>query len=123
MTEELNIAIDKQNIKYKDLDQLTYDDNTLRFLRKKLDDFTIDVFKKIVRENKNRRGLVKTRISDYRSMRYKYDSAFLTLEAQGFIERREDGTSTPYFATVRGRQLVALLKLEESERKDVGVND
>jgi predicted transcriptional regulator len=46
-------------------------------------------------------------------MRKRYDAAFLTLEAQGFIEKQEDGTSTPYYITIRGRQLGTLLKNEQ----------
>lgn len=104
---------------YIDLDQLEYDDNTLRFLRKKLDDFTIDVFRQIVKKNKEYKGLVKTRLKDYFSMRKKYDASFLTLEVQGFIEKTEDGTSNPYFITVRGRQLGQLLSLESLKREEI----
>ncbi|MDE3841002.1 hypothetical protein C0966_17195 (plasmid) [Bacillus methanolicus] len=113
MSESLSV---KTN--YKDLDQLEYDEDTLRFLRKKLDDFTIDVFRKIVNENKLHRGLVKTRLENFHSMRKRYDAAFLILESQGFIEKREDGTATPYFVTIRGRQLGQLLKQEKLEREE-----
>jgi predicted transcriptional regulator len=99
--------------RYIDLDELEFNENTLRFLRKKLDDFTIDVFRKIVTQNKVYKGLVKTRLDNYQSMRKRYDAAFLTLEAQGFIEKQEDGTSTPYYITIRGRQLGTLLKNEQ----------
>ncbi|MEI2356292.1 hypothetical protein [Mesobacillus zeae] len=102
---------------YKDLDELEYDEVTLRFLRKKLDDFTIDVFRKIVRENKLHRGLVKTRLENFQSMRKKFDGAFLMLESQGFIEKKEDGTATPYFVTIRGRQLGQLLADEKSRKE------
>lgn len=102
--------------KYIDLDELEYNESTLKFLRKKLDDFTINIFRQVVSENKNHRGLVKTRLDDYHNMRKKYDSAFLMLEAQGFIEKKEDGTATPYFITVRGRQLGALLSEERRNR-------
>ncbi|MEQ2529208.1 hypothetical protein WMO40_21265 [Bacillaceae bacterium CLA-AA-H227] len=106
--------------KYIDLDELEYNENTLKFLRKKLDDFTINIFRQVVNENRNHRGLVKTRLDDYHNMRKKYDSAFLMLEAQGFIEKKEDGTATPYYITIRGRQLGTLLseerrKLEEEQ--------
>ncbi|MFT9495748.1 MULTISPECIES: hypothetical protein [Bacillota] len=115
---------DKTSIKvgYKDLDLLEYDEDTLRFLRKKLDDFTIDVFRRIITENKLHRGLIKARLEDFHSMRKKYDASFLILEAQGFIEKKEDGTATPYFVTVRGRQLGQLLKMEKLEREEL-VND
>lgn len=102
---------------YKDLDQLEYNEDTLRFFRKKLDDFTIDVFRKIVNENKIHRGLIKARIEDFHSMRKRYDAAFLILESQGFIEKKEDGTATPYFVTIRGRQLGQLLKEEKQKRE------
>ncbi|KAA9014897.1 hypothetical protein [Niallia endozanthoxylica] len=98
---------------YVDLDELEYNIQTLRFLRKKLDDFTIDVFRQTAIENKNHRGLVKTRLENYHSMRKRYDAAFLILEAQGFIEKKEDGTSTPYFVTIRGRQLMTILNKEQ----------
>lgn len=102
---------------YIDIDQIEYDIQTLRFLRKKLDDFTLNIFRKIVVENKNHKGLVKTRLDNYHSMRKRYDSSFLILEAQGFIEKKEDGTSTPYFITVRGRQLGTLLSLEKNKKE------
>lgn len=97
-----------------DLDQIEYDSHVLLFLRKKLDDFTINLFRKIFQENKkNPLGLMKTHIEDYHSMRKKYDNAFLILESQGFIERHELGTATPYHITVRGKQLVILLANEK----------
>lgn len=104
---------------YVDLDLLEYNDDTLKFLRKKLDDFTIDVFRMVIKENKVHRGLVKTRLENYHGMRKKYDASFLTLESQGFIEKKEDGTATPYFVSVRGRQLATLLSMEKHERKEL----
>jgi hypothetical protein len=103
---------------YKDLDQLRYDEDTLRFLRKKLDDFTINIFRKTVQENKLHKGLVKTRLENFHGMRKRYDAAFLILESQGFIEKKEDGTATPYYVTIRGRQLGQLLA-EEKKRKEL----
>lgn len=103
---------------YRDLDLLEYDEDTLKFLRKKLDDFTIGVFRMIIQENKRHKGLVKTRIEDFHKSRKRYDASFLTLEVQGFIEKKEDGTATPYYVTVRGRQLGQLLQLEKMERKE-----
>lgn len=105
----------KENV--EDLDKLKYDDETLLFLRLKLDDFTIDVFRKIIQMNKLHKGLVKTRLDNFHGMRKRYDSAFLTLEAQGFIEIEKDGTATPYFVTIRGKQLAQLLH-EEKLRKE-----
>jgi hypothetical protein len=99
--------------RYIDLDELEYDLNTLKFLRKKLDEFTIDIFRKVVIENRNQRGLIKARLEDYHGMRKKYDSAVLILEAQGFIEKKEDGTATPYYVTIRGQQLGTLLSDEK----------
>lgn len=107
---------------YIDLDLLEYDINTLRFLRKKIDDFTINVFRQIVQANKVQKGLVKTRLEDYQGMRKKYDGSFLILESQGFIEKIEDGTATPYFVTVRGRQLATLLSQEKLNREEL-IND
>lgn len=104
---------------YKDLDELEYDEDTLRFLRKKLDDFTVDVFRKIVSENRVHKGLVKTRLEQYHSLRKRYDASFLMLESQGFIEKKEDGTATPYYITIRGRQLGQLLKEEKLRNQEV----
>lgn len=109
--------------KYIDLDQLEYNENTLRFLRKKLDDFTIDIFRETVRSNKEHKGMVKTRIPNYQNMRKKYDSSFLMLEAQGFIEKREDGTATPYYVTIRGQQLLTILKEEKRKKEEEKQNE
>lgn len=94
---------------YKDLDKLEYNTDTLSFLRKKLDYFTIEIFLRICKANKKHKGILKTKLKDYHVQRKKYDTAFTILEAQGFIERREEGTSTPYFTTIRGTQLLQLL--------------
>ncbi|QCJ45602.1 hypothetical protein FAY30_26395 (plasmid) [Bacillus sp. S3] len=107
-----------QKENYKDLDQLEYDEDTVRFLRKKLDDFAIDVFRKIISENKLKLGLVKTKLDNYHGMRKRYDSSFLILEAQGFIEKKEFGTATPYYVTVRGKQLAHLLHEEKLGRSN-----
>ncbi|MFB1100379.1 hypothetical protein [Terribacillus sp. JSM ZJ617] len=98
-----------------------YDKQTLKFLRDKHNEFTTEVFRKILiynRENQNLKGLVKTRLEDYKSKRKKYDAAFIVLESQGFIEKKEDGTSTPYFVTIRGLQLGTLLT-QEKKRRDI----
>ncbi|RHW36091.1 hypothetical protein D1B31_17925 [Neobacillus notoginsengisoli] len=110
-----------QNEHDKDLNHLEYDEETLLFLRAKLDEFTIEVFRKVIKENKVHKGLVKTRLENFHGMRKRYDAAFLMLEAQGFIYKVEDGTATPYFATVRGKQLAHLLH-EEKLRKE-HIND
>lgn len=117
----MSIVSDSQGIKaqYRDLDELEYDEDTLKFLRKKQDDFTVDVFRKIVSENKIHRGLVKTRLEQYHSLRKRYDASFLMLESQGFIEKKEDGTATPYFITIRGRQLGQLLREEKLRNQEV----
>jgi predicted transcriptional regulator len=104
-----------ENVKYKDLDQLLYDEDVIRFLRKKLDNFTLNVFREVLNHNKEHRGLVKTRMENFHNMRKRYDAAFLTLEVQGFIEKREDGTATPYYVTVRGLQLLEILKQDKKE--------
>ncbi|MGE6755934.1 MULTISPECIES: hypothetical protein [Rossellomorea] len=115
---------EEKMVKYKgrilDLDTIEYDDKTLLFLRKKLDDFTIDIFRLVVNEAKNNNlGLVKTRIEDYSKSRKRYDNSFLMLEAQGFIERKLNGTSTPYYLTERGKQLIALLIEEKRNKQNI----
>lgn len=100
---------------YRDLDELLYSPEIIQFFRKMMDDFTLELFKKVVRQNKAGSGLVKTRLEDYHSLRKRYDTAFTVLEAQGFIQRKEDGTSTPYFVTVRGNQLLKLIVHEKDE--------
>ncbi|PGT82214.1 hypothetical protein [Bacillus sp. AFS040349] len=104
---------------YIDLDQIEFSMETLRFLRKKLDKFTIEVFRKVLTSNSEHKGLVKTRLENYQSQRKKYDAAFLILEYQGFIEKREDGTMTPYWVTVRGKQLLTILKEEKAKREEI----
>jgi len=107
----------------KDLNELEYDIDTLLFLRNKLDDFTVDIFRKIVNQNRMHQGLVKTRLDQYHSLRKRYDAAFLVLESQGFIEQRKDGTATPYYITIRGRQLGHLLKEEKLRKQEELRND
>lgn len=102
---------------YIDIDKISYDEDTLRFLRKKLDEFTIELFRLVIKTNASHEGLVKTRLDNYQTMRKRYDASFLILEAQGFIEKREVGPSTPYYVTNRGRQLITLLKQENTENK------
>ncbi len=102
-----------------DLDQLQYNSETLIFLRKKLDRFTIEVFRKVLNSNSLSSGLVKTRLEDYQSQRKKYDNAFIILEYQGFIEKKEDGNMTPYWVTLRGKQLLTLLKEEKQKREEI----
>lgn len=110
-------------VEYVDFEDVLYTEEQLRFLRKKLDDFTIEMFRKVIQENRNQRGLVKTRLEKYQSLRKKYDNSFLILEAQGFIEKKEDGTMTPYYITTRGRQLVKLLKDEKQKREENQLNE
>ncbi len=123
----INIKKEGQNpgnipvqVVYKDFNaDLKYSPEVLHFLRKKLDDFTINIFIQAVRENKEHRGLVKTRLPNYHSKRKKYDAAFLILEYQGFLDKKEDGTATPYYITIRGIQLGQLIQ-GENKRKDEG---
>lgn len=110
-------VIDKQ-IKYVDLEKLQYEYNVLLFLRKKLDSFAIDCFRKIVNQH-NKEGLNKTKLDDYVEHRKRYDASFLTLEVQGFVEKRSNGISKPYFLTTRGLQLVHLLKEEKEKENNV----
>ncbi|WP_214484488.1 hypothetical protein [Bacillus sp. SM2101] len=99
-----------------DLDNITYPEDVTRFLRKKLDTFHITILKRIVKEQQETgRGLIKTRLEDYQSKRKRYDAAFLILESQGFIDRKADGTSTPYFITIRGKDLIKLLRQEKAQ--------
>lgn len=110
-----------QNTIKNDFSDFEYSAGTLKFLRSKLDEFTINVFRMIVKENQinnGLKGLVKGRIENYLSLRKRYDSAFLTLESQGFIEKQEDGNMTPYFVTIRGRQLATLLSEEKKNREE-----
>lgn len=108
--------IDNERIKYVDIDELEYPKSVLVFLRKKLDEFTIDCFRKVTNHH-NKGGLHKTKIEDYETNRKKYDNAFLTLEVQGFIEKKQNGTFKPYFLTVRGFQLIHLLQEEKKLSK------
>lgn len=98
-------------------DDVLYSERTLSFLRSKLDDFAIAIFLKIVKENKDHRGFVKTRLEDYRSKRFYIDHAILILDAQGFIASNKDGTMNPYFLTDRGKQLLNLVINERNEQK------
>lgn len=98
--------------------------DVLYFLRKKLDNFTIDCLRK-VKDFHNLEGLHKTKLENYKAHRKKYDAAFLTLEVQGFIEKKNDGKAKPYYLSVRGFQLIHLLvqekirkKLKESDKYD-----
>jgi RNase P/RNase MRP subunit p29 len=111
----------EQNTRNEEFVQFEYNAGTLRFLRSKLDEFTINVFRMVVKENQNNnglKGLVKGRIDNYLNLRKRYDASFLTLEAQGFIEKQEDGNMTPYFVTIRGRQLATLLSDEKKIREE-----
>lgn len=98
--------------------ELEYSEEVLLFFSSMLDDFTINIFKETLKSNKNHQGLSKTRIPGYITSRKRYDAAFLTLEKQGFIEKIIDGTKSPYFTTVRGRQLVQVLKQIKMDRKE-----
>ncbi|MEW9673590.1 hypothetical protein [Ammoniphilus sp. 3BR4] len=101
-----------------DLDEILFHPEHLLFFRKKMDDFTVEVFKKVVRANKSGHGLIKTRLENYHSQRKHYDRAFTILEAQGFIDKKEDGTCTPYSVTNRGRQLLKMLVTEEQQKQN-----
>ena len=109
--EEEEKAVEKV---YIELNDLVYSPSVLLFLRRKIDDFTIDCLRKIF-DHRNTGGLHKTKIQDYNLHRKRYDAAILTLEVQGFIEHKQDGKNKPYFLTVRGRQLVRLLAEEKDQ--------
>ena len=104
-------------IQYIDLEELEYDYDVLLFLRKKLDPFTIDCFRMVVKKHTSD-GLTKTQIENYNSHRKRFDAAFLILEGQGFIEKRSVGVHKPYFVTVRGLQLASLLRDEKREQQN-----
>lgn len=116
-----NSAVEIQNIKYVDLEEINYSHDVLLFLRKKLDPFTIDCLRK-VKDHHQIGGLNKTKIENYNDHRKRYDAAFLILESQGFIEWQQDGISKPYFLTVRGRQLIQLLVKEKAQNNAVEIN-
>lgn len=94
-----------------------YPQYILNFLRSKLDDFTVECFKLVVRHNKHG-GVVKSKtLEDYFNKRFIYERAFASLEAQGFIEAKELGNMKPYFVTNKGIQLAVLIKREMEENK------
>ncbi|KQN97208.1 hypothetical protein [Paenibacillus sp. Leaf72] len=99
----------------EDSSELLFNLRELQFFREKLDDFTLNVFRTIVRDNRNHIGTVKTRLENYRGKRFFYDQSFTILDAQGFIEKKNNGTMAPYYVTKRGMQLVQLL-LDERKR-------
>lgn len=101
---------------YIDLNDIVYSPPVLLFLRHKIDDFAIECLRKIV-DHRNKGGLHKTKLGDYTLHRKRYDAAILTLEAQGFIEHKQDGKNKPYFLTVRGHQLIRLLAEEREKLK------
>lgn len=99
----------------EDYENLEYGEDVLRFLYSMLDPFTLDCFNQ-VRKKHNHLGFSKTTIPDYHSQRKKYDAAFLVLEYQGFIFWEAVATSKRYFLTIRGRQLVTIIR-EERRRQ------
>lgn len=101
------------NTHYIDSRELTFDIKTLKLLRNQLNNFTLDVLRYILKENKKGIGLAKTKIDDYQIHRKKYDMSFFTLESQGFIEYQKDGLYLPYYLTIRGKQLIKLLHYEK----------
>ncbi|MEH6945415.1 hypothetical protein [Bacillus sp. JJ722] len=111
MNEDPNTQSQKPIIKYRDINDITYSNEVLQFLRSKLDDFTIDCFREVVKHHKNG-GLTKTSLNVYTNQRKKHEAAFLILESQGFIEVKMDGLKKPYFLTPRGLQLVNYLQKE-----------
>lgn len=107
----------ENTIRYVDLNEFKYSDNTIRFLRSKLDDFAISCFRSVAKATREGTGLTKTSITNYTEQRKKYDAAFLLLEGQGFIEVKADGVKKPYFLSVRGYQLVAYLQGTKANRE------
>ena len=107
-----------QNVKYVDIEEISYNQDVLLFLRKKLDAFAIECLRKVMHHHNNG-GLNKTKIDNYNDHRKRYDAAFLILESQGFIEWQQDGISKPYFLTIRGRQLIHMLSAEKAQNKSL----
>lgn len=95
-----------------DIDQIKYSNDVLLFLRKKLNDFAINLLYMIV-EFHERGGIGKTNFDNYTNKRKQYDDAFVILDAQGFIEAKPSGVKKPYFLTIRGQQLISFLEKEE----------
>lgn len=86
-----------------------YNDETLNYLKTKLDSFDIECLNQ-VKEKSSTRGLRKTELEDYKSKRKAYDSAYTRLEAQGLIRIVPDGTFRPYFITARGEQMLEVFQ-------------
>lgn len=90
-------------------DNIEYDENTLGLLATNLkDDDVLYIFKQVFRF-RDHGGFKKAYLPDWNTRRRRYDNAFIILEATKFIEKVEDGSSTPYHPTIRGKQLVVYL--------------
>ncbi|WP_019156859.1 hypothetical protein [Robertmurraya massiliosenegalensis] len=101
---------DKLNKRYNhELEEnFTYTSETLEYLQSKLDEFDINCLKG-VQEKSNTRGLRKTDFENYSSKRKLIDGSLNRLEAQGLIRIIPDGTFRPYFITIRGQQMLAVI--------------
>lgn len=110
-----DMKLHEESTASNNLNDLEYRTDVLLFLRSKLDEFTIECFKKVARQH-NQNGLIKSKmIEDYFKKRYIYERAFNFLEAQGFIEIKELGNMKPYFITTRGMQLAELIRKESTK--------
>ncbi|MFC5449119.1 hypothetical protein ACFPOG_12675 [Paenibacillus aestuarii] len=100
-------------------DAIEYSDETLSLLATNLkDNDVLYIFKQVFRF-RSHGGFKKAYLPDWNTRRRRYDNAFTILEATKFIEKMEDGSSTPYFPTVRGKQLVVhLINEKELPKSD-----
>lgn len=90
-------------------DPTQYGEDVLRLLATNLREPDVLLIFKQVFRFRDHGGFKKAFLPDWNTRRRRYDNAFTILEATKFIEKREDGASTPYFPTIRGRQMVLYL--------------
>ncbi|AQT86990.1 hypothetical protein ERICIV_04596 (plasmid) [Paenibacillus larvae subsp. larvae] len=91
------------------LDDIEYDEPTLRLLATNLEDpDVLEVFG-LVCKFVDKGGFTKTMLINYGTKRRRYDNAFLILESTKFIKKMETGRSSHYFPTIRGKRLAEFL--------------
>lgn len=91
------------------LDDIEYDEATLRLLATNLEDpEVLEVFQHVCKFV-DKGGFTKTMLMNYSTKRRRYDNAFVILEATKFIKKIETGRSSCYFPTIRGRRLAEFL--------------
>jgi hypothetical protein len=101
--------------KIVDLDSIEYPQKVLLYLRKRLDPFHVECFIKVAKAHKDG-GLLITKIDNYNSNRKRYEVAYNALEKQGFIDQIKVANTRPLVMTVRGEQLLYLLKEERTNK-------